>query len=226
MNDKIALKYDLVIFDVDGTLLDTAEGVIKSAVNAICWAGYPVPDAHVMRSFIGPPIQDSFHRLFGVEGQKLAAMTEVFRSSYSTDNLFLANPYEGLYETLDRLSAYSVRIAIATYKREDYALKIIHHFGFDRYSLSSHGADPWNKLKKTDIIEICIRESGISNRSRIVMVGDTVHDAFGAKQSGIDFLGVTWGYGFSSVDACMAAGAIGGIDRPSDLFKYLLEDRV
>lgn len=219
-------RYELVIFDVDGTLLNTQEGVLQSAEYAIAQTGRAVPDSSTMLAFIGPPIQDSFRRTFHVQGEELARMTGLFRDSYSTQNLFKAQPYTGLFKMLDALSGKGVRIAIATYKREDYALKIIHHFGFDRYSCSSHGADADNLMQKADIIEQCILESGVPDKSKVVMIGDTVHDALGAQQTGIDFIGVTWGFGFRNREEVLSAGAVGSVDNPSEILKYVFEREI
>ena len=226
MNEINHRKYDLIIFDVDGTLLNTAAGVLKSAEYAILQSGRNLPDKQTMLSFIGPPIQDSFEKTFKISGNELVNMTNLFRNSYSMQYLYEAEPYAGLYEVLDVLTSYKVHIAIATYKREDYAVKILHHFVLDRYSDSSHGADAENKLKKSDIIEKCIQECGISERSRIVMVGDTEHDASGAKKAGVDFIGVTWGFGFQKKQDVMRAGAIGSADKPAEILNYVLENPV
>ena len=221
MNKQEKRKYDLAVFDVDGTLLNTEERVLKSAEYAILQTGREVPDFQTMRTFIGPPIQDSFQRVFHIQGKDLARMTETFRSCYSTQNLLKAVPYDGLYEMLDNLFENGIRIAIATYKREDYALKIIQYFGFDRYSDSSHGADTDNRLKKVDIINLCIQECSVTDRSKVVMIGDTEHDAAGAKQAGIDFIGVTWGFGFRNTEEVLSAGAVGSAEKPVDILKYM-----
>ncbi len=191
-------KYDLVIFDLDGTLLDTTEGVLASVKHTIDKMGFaPQPDA-VLASFIGPPIQDSFAKLYGLEGPILQEIAGVFRTQYSTVDLLKAAPYEGIFELLSAIRAGGARNAVATYKREDYAVKLLCHYGFDRHMAVMHGGDHENKLKKRDIIELCIKESGVTDRSRIVMVGDTLHDAIGAAEIGVDFIGVTFGFGFKS----------------------------
>lgn len=226
MSEFMRKKYDLALFDVDGTLLDTSEGVLQSAKYAIEQTGLPMPDEKTLLSFIGPPIQESFQRIFGITGAALDRMTNLFRNSYSTDNLLKAMPYRGIYELLDVLVKNHILVAIATYKREDYALKIIDHFGFARYSFSSHGADAHNRLRKSDIIEQCIRECNVGDKARAVMIGDTMHDAEGAKRAGVDFIGVTWGFGYKTRAEVMASGAVGSAENPSDIVRVLLEDTI
>ena len=189
------MKYELVIFDVDGTLLDTSEGVLSSVKYTIERFGFDMPDDKQLRTFIGPPIQRSFADTFGLSGDIIQEMTAVFRDRYKGDDLIKAVPYEGIYECFDSLESNGIKTAIATYKRDDYAQRIMKHFHFDDHTKIIHGADDNNKLSKSDIIEICINESGIP-KDKVLMVGDTDNDAIGAEGIGVDFLAVTFGFGF------------------------------
>lgn len=189
------MKYELVIFDVDGTLLDTSEGVLSSVKYTIEHFGFDMPDDKQLRTFIGPPIQRSFANTFGLSGDIIQEMTAVFRDRYKGDDLIKALPYEGIYECFDSLESNGIKTAIATYKRDDYAQRIMKHFHFDDHTKIIHGADDNNKLSKSDIIEICINESGIP-KEKVLMVGDTDNDAIGAEGIGVDFLAVTFGFGF------------------------------
>lgn len=189
------MKYELVIFDVDGTLLDTSEGVLSSVKYTIERFGFDMPDDKQLRTFIGPPIQRSFADTFGLSGDIIQEMTAVFRDRYKGDDLIKAVPYEGIYECFDSLESNGIKTAIATYKRDDYAQRIMKHFHFDDHTKIIHGADDNNKLSKSDIIEICINESGIP-KEKVLMVGDTDNDAIGAEGIGVDFLAVTFGFGF------------------------------
>ena len=189
------MKYDLVIFDVDGTLLDTSEGVLSSVKYTIERFGFDMPDDKQLRTFIGPPIQRSFANTFGLSGDIIQEMTAVYRDRYKGDDLIKAVPYEGIYECFDSLESNGIKTAIATYKRDDYAQRIMKHFHFDDHTKIIHGADDKNKLSKSDIIEICINESGIP-KEKVLMVGDTDNDAIGAEGIGVDFIAVTFGFGF------------------------------
>ncbi len=189
------MKYELVIFDVDGTLLDTSEGVLSSVKYTIERFGFDMPDDKQLRTFIGPPIQRSFADTFGLSGDIIQEMTAVYRDRYKGDDLIKAVPYEGIYECFDSLESNGIKTAIATYKRDDYAQRIMKHFHFDDHTKIIHGADDNNKLSKSDIIEICINESGIP-KEKVLMVGDTDNDAIGAEGIGVDFLAVTFGFGF------------------------------
>ncbi len=213
-------RYDLAIFDLDGTLLDTTEGILSSAKYTIKKMGLEALDDKALSGFIGPPIQDSFAEAYGLSGPILQDIATIFRNVYSTEYLLLARAYDGIFELFEELCHRGIRIAVATYKREDYALELLRHFGFDRYTDIMFGGDHENKLKKKDIIEKCITVSGVRDRSRIVMVGDTRHDAIGAKGMGVDFLGVSYGFGFKNSDDAAEYDAIGCADTCMGMLKY------
>lgn len=213
-------RYDLAIFDLDGTLLDTTEGVLSAVKYTMNEMGFAIPDDKALSAFIGPPIQDSFARTYGLEGKILQEIASVFRNKYSTEEyLLLAKPYEGIFELFEELCKRGIRPAVATYKREDYALTLLRHFGFDRYTDIMFGGDHENKLKKKDIIEKCMTVSGVP-KERAVMIGDTAFDAIGAEGMGVDFLGVTYGFGFETKKEIEDGYAVGSADTPLELLKF------
>lgn len=213
-------KYEIAVFDVDGTLLDTREGVLASVEHAIRKFGYPMPEPEVLRSFIGPPIQDSFARTYQLDKTQADAMAAEFRLSYKDVNLTKAEPYEGIYELMEELVKRGIRIAVATYKRQDYAERILKYFGFDRYSNILYGSDFEGKLKKMDIIQKCMKDLGSTDYTNAVMIGDSWHDANGAEQIGVDFIGVTYGFDFQTAEDVRKYTCIGSADTPMEVLKY------
>lgn len=190
-------KFDLAIFDVDGTLLDTQEGIVSSVIYAARTCGLSTLTKYeIKRLFIGPPIGQGFQNAYAISGKRLMEVVAVFRDHYIKQDLLRAKPYDGIFELCNFLQEYGTSMAIATYKRHDYALKLLEAFGFNRFTHNIHGSDFKGKFRKSDIIEQCILESGFRDRSRIVMIGDCESDAQGAEEAGIAFLGVTYGYGF------------------------------
>lgn len=214
-------KYEIAVFDVDGTLLDTSEGVLAAAKYTIQKFGYPMPEPEVLRSYIGPPIQDSFAKTYGLTKEQADEMAAEFRLSYKGENLIKAKPYEGIYELMDQLVQRGIKIAVATYKRQDYAESILKHFGFDRYSNILYGSDFEGKLKKVDIIRKCMEDLGSTDYSNAVMIGDSWHDANGAEQLGVDFIGVTYGFDFKSREDVEQCTCVGSAETPLDLLKYI-----
>lgn len=212
--------YKIAVFDVDGTLLDTTEGVIAAVQYTIDKAGLNPLDEETLLKFIGPPIQDSFARVYGLEGDILQELAGIFRDSYKNDHLYKAIPYEGIYEVCDILREKGVKIAVATYKRQDYAENILKHFLFDRYSNIMYGADHENKLKKVDIIRKCMDDLGVHDYSQAIMIGDSSHDALGAEQIGMDFLGVTYGFDFKTKEDVARFQSIGSVATPMEILRY------
>ena len=213
-------RYELAVFDLDGTLLDTGRGVLSAVRYTVKELGLEMPDEDTLKTFIGPPIQDSFARTYGFEGPVLQDIATVFRNFYSTKTLLEADLYEGIPELFEALCKHGIKPAVATYKREDYAVKLLKHFGFDKYTDIMYGGDHENKLKKQDIIEKCIVSAGISDISKVVMIGDTVFDAVGAEKIGADFIGVSYGYGFKTLDDIKEVKSIGGAQRAIDILNY------
>jgi len=215
-------KYELVIFDVDGTMLDTTEGVLSSVKYTIDKFGFEKLSDEKLSTFIGPPIQDSFSKYYNLSGDILQEIATVFRDRYKDFDLLKAEPYAGIFQVFDKLEKNGVKTAVATYKREDYAITLLKHFGFDKYTSIMHGGDHYNKLKKADIIELCIAESGVSDKSRIIMVGDTLNDAVGAEKMGIDFLAVTYGFGFKTADELDSIKKAGVADTAAEILDFIL----
>lgn len=212
------MKYKLVIFDLDGTLMDTSSGILLAVKDTIKEYGMPALSEEKIRTFIGPPIQWSFEAQYGISKEEAQSMADTFRALYSTKHLLGAVPYPGIYDLLQALNERGVKSAIATYKREDYALRLLKHYHFDDYTDIMYGGDNDGTLKKRDIIQKCIDTAGVKNLNEVVMVGDTLHDSNGAKELGVDFIGVSYGFGFHGEDAK-------GIDSmavtPQEILKFV-----
>ena len=193
--EKMNKKYKLVIFDLDGTLMDTSEGILSAVKYTIDKAGMSELTEEQMKSFIGPPIQKSFANIYGVDEVRANELASIFRERYSNVELFGAQPYDGIFELLEELAKRQIKTAVATYKREDYALRLLKKFHFDDYMSIMYGSDMEGRLSKSDIIRKCIEEANVSF-DETAMIGDTRNDEIGAHDLEIDFIGVTYGFGF------------------------------
>lgn len=216
-------RYDMVIFDVDGTLFDTSEGIISSIRYVIKKMNYPELSLEDMRSFIGPPIQKTFAEKFNLDKEKAEMSTEVFRSHYADKDLYKSAPYAGIEDLLIQIKVQKIQTAVATYKREDMAIMLLKHFNLDKYMDIVHGSDYNGTLTKCDIIRKCISESGINDKSRIVMIGDTVGDASSAELAGIDFIGVTFGFGLNKNQDLAEIRTVGLADKAEEIINYIVE---
>lgn len=221
MQNQEKNKYDAVIFDVDGTLLDTSEGLISAVNYTIDMYGLKQLTNEQLKTFIGPPIQNSLARYYDLSSEKIQEIADIFRDAYKNKFLLQAVPYDGIYMVLEKLLQNHIKIGVATYKREDYALQILKRFHFDEYATVMHGADNFNKLKKKDIIQLCVTEMGLTDPKRIVMVGDSDNDAIGAADAGMKFIGVTYGFGFKSIEDVNCFENIGAVNGTDDIFNSL-----
>ncbi|MDE6314610.1 MAG: HAD hydrolase-like protein [Lachnospiraceae bacterium] len=190
--------YQAILFDLDGTMLNTSIGVMESVEYTIETLGYRKLPTEALRRFVGPPIQDSFIREYGVDKEEAQRGANVFREYYKNQGLLKAEPYDNLYDLFELLKNQGKKIAVATYKRHDYAMQILEHFKISQYCDSMNGADNNNVLTKADIVEKCIKECSVTDKSKVVLIGDSEYDAIGAEGGGIDFIGVTYGFGFKT----------------------------
>ena len=197
VNSMKRIKYAL--FDLDGTLIDTKEGIIAAVVYTINKFGKDIPKQSVLEGMIGPPIQESFQRLYNLSDSEAIIMANEFREIYKKEDvLFKATPYSGIYELLQMISEAGIIIGIATYKREDYAVRLLKEKGFDKYTKYIYGADYEGKLKKQDIIKRCLLDMGCMNMLQAVYIGYTESDGLSASSIGMDFIAVTYGFGFKN----------------------------
>lgn len=190
-------NYHAILFDLDGTLIDTSRGVIDCINLTIENLKLPKLSTEEAFKFIGPPLQDSFKNICHLDDTMVDVAVKTFRSYYVGDNLFNVQIYEGIFELLEYLNANGIKVAVATYKQEAFAKTLLEHFGIAKYCNYIYGADPKGVLTKADIVQKCIDSFGVGN-SEVVLIGDSHFDAIGAKHANVDFIGVTYGFGFKS----------------------------
>ena len=210
----------LLIFDLDGTLLDTSEGVVESAVFAATALGQPPKPREELLDFIGPPLSDSFPKHYGFDPETTREAIRLFRQHYREGAVFLASPYPGIFDLCEALRSRGIAMAVATNKLEPMARLLLARFGFDRFCSPIHGADPEGVLQKCDLIRLCLKECGCSP-SEAVLMGDTVFDAEGAAAAEVGFLAVTYGFGFRTPEDAAPYADFGIVSSPiqaADLF--------
>ena len=214
-------KYDVILFDLDGTLTDPGEGITNSVAHALEKVGIAVESRESLFPYIGPPLRDSFMNFAGMDYDGATQAIEDYREYYRVKGLFENILYPGMKECLARLQQAGKRLLVATSKPELFARQILEHFGIDGYFEYVAGADMAEiRVKKADIIAYGLEECGISDVSRVLMVGDRYFDVEGAKAFGMDCMGVTYGYG--SREELLEAGAAYLADSAEDVARQIL----
>ena len=217
-------KYKAVLFDLDGTILDTSEGILLSIKETAEIMGLKELEPEVLRTFIGPPVEWSFEDKYGIHGDDLKKAASLFRERYSKINLCRAKPYDGTFDLFAKLRDSGIRTAIATYKRQSYTMTLLEHFGIDKQVDIIYGSDDEGKLKKSDIIELCIRDLGV-RKDEVLMVGDSKHDATGAEALRVDFAGVSFGFGFGVQDDIIEYKHVIYVDKVIDLYDFVTDQK-
>ncbi|PEL07017.1 HAD hydrolase-like protein [Bacillus sp. AFS017336] len=192
------MKYSTIIFDLDGTLLDTAEGIMIGANYTAIQMGASELTVKQQKNFIGPPPIKSFMNECGFTEEQAREAVKIYRNRYKEKGKFEAKHYRFIEELLTALKEKSYTTAVATLKRDDLAKEILKNFELSAYFDSIIGVDDADTLNKSDLIIMCLNELGQNDLSKVVMIGDSIHDANGAKEVGIDFIAVTYGYGFKN----------------------------
>lgn len=208
-----------ILFDLDGTLTDSGEGIMNSVTVALEYYGIPIPDRQTLRVFVGPPLHEMFVK-FGVPADKADEAVEVFRSRYNTIGKFENIPYPGIPEMLADLREKGFRLLVATSKPETTAIEVLEHFDLAKYFERICGASlDRSRDTKEKVIEYLLEHYGA--KGEMVMVGDTAYDVTGAAFHNIPCIGVTWGYG--KVEDMANAGAVRIAETVSELQKILMQ---
>ena len=207
-----------ILFDLDGTLTDSGQGIMNCARLTLTHYGIPIPTPEEMRTMVGPPLRQTFAR-FGIAPELVDEAVAYYRSHYNVTGKYENFPYPGIIELLEKLKNDGHRLFVATSKPESMSVDILQHFHMDHYfeiicgSLMDGVRD-----KKSDVIAHLLRLSGAEDP---IMVGDTVFDVLGAAEHSIPTIAVAWGYG--DTDAMVAAGATRLVRTADELYEALSE---
>lgn len=189
------MRYKAVIFDFDGTVCDTGEGILKSAKFALDYYNIEAPEYEKLTCFIGPPLLITFQEDFGADAALADKLVKKFRERYTNKGILESHPYDGIKELVLRLKNEGIKLGIASSKPIDYVEALLDRDGlkqyFDSICAVSFSADCESKA---NIISRCIKELDVSGNETL-MVGDKKYDIEGAKANLIDSCGVLWGYG-------------------------------
>ena len=206
-----------ILFDLDGTLTDSGEGILNCATVTLEHFGLSVPSREEMRVFVGPPLRDTFFKC-GVPADRLDEAVAVYRKRYIPIGMFENQPYAGIERLLKDLKAQGHRLYVATSKPEWMAVEILNKFMLAPYFDIIAGATmDGTRDAKADVIAYLLEQTG--GVAEAMMVGDTAFDVIGAAAHGIPTIGVSWGYG--TVESMISAGAAGIANSMDELFALL-----
>lgn len=222
MNQK-----DYILFDLDGTLTDPKEGITKSVRHALNHYGIQVDDLDTLTPFIGPPLTDSYKKYYGFSDEQAWEGVLVYREYFSERGWHENKEYPGIKEMLDALKKAGKVLLVATSKPEEFGRKILEYFGMAGYFDFIGGADmEETRVRKADVIRYVLEQYGLDRTpetlARCVMVGDREHDVLGARECGMDCVGVLYGYGDrQEMDGCRPAWIAATVDELKDLLLIL-----
>lgn len=195
--EKSSKKYSVVLFDLDGTVVDSGEGVTNSVAYALDKFGISVDDKKQLTKFIGPPLVYSFKAFYNFDENQALEAINYYREYYTSKGIFEGYVYDGVEKLLSDLKQAGMRLILATSKPEEFARQIMERAGLDKYFEYMAGAsmDERTRNTKIEVIDYALKTANIDTPSDVVMVGDRFYDIEGAHHFGIDCIAVEYGYG-------------------------------
>lgn len=212
--------YNTVFFDLDGTLTDSGRGITNSVAYALKKFGVENPEPALLYKFVGPPLIHSFQKFFGFSEEKARLAVAYYREYYTDKGIYENEVYEGVEELLIKIQASGRKLVVATAKPERFAKIVLEHFDLAKYfDLIAGASMDETRSKKAEVITYALEKFGIQENSQVVMVGDREDDVKGAKQNGMDCIGVLYGYG--DEEELRDAGADYLAKTPEDVLRFL-----
>ncbi len=195
LNSKEGNRFGHILFDLDGTLTDSAEGVTRSVQHALQMYGIEAsPEA--LRSFVGPPLHWSFENSYGFSKTKAFQAVEYYRDYYRVKGIFENRLFPDVTEMLEALLKSGASLYLATSKPTVFALQILQYFSIDRFFTTIAGSNlDGTRVDKNEVIDFVLTNNGDIDKNRAVMIGDRKYDIIGARTCGLNSIAVTYGYG-------------------------------
>ncbi len=215
-------KYDYVIFDFDGTVADTGEGILKSLQYSFKANKKPVPDLSDLKKFIGPPIHYSYVTFYNIPEEEVPVYITKYRERYREKGIYECYVYEGMKQTIEKLRESGIKIGIASSKPVKLIYDVMNHLGITNLFDAVTGTlfDDSNHSGKTDLVLESIEKLGAKDKEKVLMVGDRYFDIDGAAGAGVDSCGVLFGYG--NKEEFEEHNATYIVKRPEDIIEIAL----
>lgn len=187
-------NYELVLFDLDGTLLDTSSGIYNSVRFAETQLKLTPISNDMLRSFAGPPPKEMYHRVYQLSEETAFLATQKHREYSRTKAVYEAKVYPGIQFVLEELQSLGYKLGVTTLKSQEIAQNILEHYELSQYFNVVIGMDPKESLTKCRAIQLAIEQTATNGKA--VLIGDSQYDYEGAEAAGVDFIGVLYGFGF------------------------------
>lgn len=209
-----------VLFDLDGTIIDSEEGITKCVQYALRAFGIDEPDLNNLKCFIGPPLEPMFMERYGMTHDEAWAAVDKYRERFDVKGIFECTLYDGVKEAIRRLYEKGYYIALASSKPEPACRRIIEHFGMEKYFHEIVGSTLDGSISsKDEVLEELVTRVPHISRDEMCLIGDTKYDSIGAQKCGIRSIGIT--YGFGSAYELIAAGAEAAFDTIEGVEEYI-----
>lgn len=193
-------RFELILFDLDGTVFDTAETILNSLKATVNNAGLRKLTQEEIDTFIGPPIIDSLHRYYlELSDEEIDNLTKEYRKYYLENELLKAKPFKHIPEVITTLKENGYKVALATYKLMKCVTPLFDNYDMTKYFDTLRGSINEKGLTKTDIMRLAIEDCKVSDYDKVCMIGDTEHDLRGAINLNVYFIGVNYGAGFKGL---------------------------
>jgi phosphoglycolate phosphatase len=215
VNPTLTRTWSAILFDLDGTITDSAPAITSSLAHTFELLGRPVPPVSELLAYVGPPLLAAFREYGGMTRDEADAALVVYRAHYSGEASLDTAIYPGVAGLLERIHAAGIPLALATSKPEQNAIKILNHFDLAKYFTVIVGASEDEvRSAKADIVkEALVRLAAAgADLSAPVMVGDRSYDAEGAAANDVPAILVEWGYG-SPAEAAAATAVVHSADQ-------------
>ncbi|HQP48873.1 MAG TPA: HAD hydrolase-like protein [Spirochaetota bacterium] len=194
------------MFDLDGTISDSREGIMLSAAFALRKMNIIESDPERLKLFAGPPLHETFSNIYGLTAADAERAIQLYRRHYGETGMYRCAPYPGMLDLLRNLHIKGKRLYIATSKLESFALRVVSYLGMEEYfSVIAGSNDDGSRAKKPDVIAHLLSQIPGIKKEETVMVGDMRFDIIGAREQGLRSIGVSYGYG--TIDELREAGA-------------------
>lgn len=212
--------YKYILFDLDGTLTNPELGITNCVMYALEKFGIKEYDRKKLHTFIGPPLTYSFQNFYGLSEEESKQAVAFYRERFSVKGLYENEVYVGVPEMLQNLKEQGKKLIIATSKPEEYTIKILKHFDLYKYFDFVAGATmDGSRGEKADIITYALEISSVEDKCQTIMVGDRKYDILGAKENGLDSIGVLFGFG--DYEELTNAGATYIAESVEDVLEYI-----